>query len=336
MRISLALQGGGTHGAFTWGALDRLLEEADLEIAAITGTSAGALNGAALKAGLVAGGREAARKRLRDLWEAVSDIGDFRTLAWMQPFLPAMRFWQDVAEQMLPYSPQGLMAQVYSPYAAGGSWQNPLLPVVSALDFGHVCADRGPALFIGATNVRTGKVHVFSGPAITPQSVLASACLPSVFQAVEIDGEAYWDGGYTGNPSLWPLYAPDLPDDILIIQVNPLQRDEVPQTPLEIQNRVNEISFNASLLSELRAISFVKRLIAQGRIDKAQMKDLRIHMIADDALMNELSASSKVQPSGKLIRRLFTAGRAAADLFLTRHRDALGQDHSVDLHRVFG
>jgi NTE family protein len=208
--------------------------------------------------------------------------------------------------------------------------------VVSDLDFTHVCADRGPALFIGATNVRTGKAHVFSGQKITPQALLASACLPTVFQAVEIDGEAYWDGGFTGNPSLWPLYAPDLPDDILIIQVNPLVRVEVPETPLEIQNRISEVSFNASLLSELRAVAFVKRLIAEGRVEKGQMKDLRIHMIADDALMNALSASSKLQPSGNLVRRLFDAGRAAADGFLAQHKAKLGQDHSVDLSALFG
>ncbi len=284
----------------------------------------------------MAGGREAARKRLRDLWEAVADIGDFRTLAWMQPFLPALRFWQEATEQFFPYSPQGVLAQIYSPYALGSSWENPLLPVVSDLDFAQVCADRGPALFIGATNVRTGKVHVFSGQEITPQALMASACLPTVFQAVEIGGEAYWDGGFTGNPSLWPLYDAELPDDILIIQVNPLYRAEVPETPLEIQNRISEVSFNASLLAELRSIAFVKRLIAQGRIERGQMKDLRIHMIADDVLMNDLSATSKLQPSGNLIRRLFDAGRAAADQFLTQHRAKLGQDHSVDLHALFG
>ncbi len=135
---------------------------------------------------------------------------------------------------------------------------------------------------------------------------MASACLPTVFQAVEIDGEAYWDGGFTGNPSLWPLYAPDLPDDILILQVNPLVRAEVPETPLEIQNRISEVSFNASLLAELRAVAFVKRLIKEGRVEKGQMKDLRIHMIADDALMNALSASSKLQPSGNLVRSCST------------------------------
>ncbi len=221
MRISLALQGGGAHGAFTWGVLDRLLEEPELEIAAITGTSAGALNGAALKAGLVAGGREAARKRLRRFWEQIGDIGDFRMLPWMQPFRPALRFWQEAADSFLPVSPQGIAAQLWSPYALGPAYRNPLEPVICDLDFSQVCASEGPALFVGATNVRTGKVRVFRGREVTPEALMASACLPSVFQAVEIGGEAYWDGGYTGNPSLWPLYDAALPDDIVIVQVNP-------------------------------------------------------------------------------------------------------------------
>ncbi|WP_318248207.1 patatin-like phospholipase family protein [Xinfangfangia pollutisoli] len=336
IRLSLALQGGGAHGAFTWGVLDRLLEEDDLEIAAISGTSAGALNGAALKAGLVAGGRQAARKRLRDLWEEIGDIGDFRSYAWIQPWLPALRFWQEAADRMLPISPQGLMAQFYSPYTLGGAWSNPLEPIVAELDFSQVCAEEGPALFIGATNVRTGKVHVFAGQKITPQALLASACIPTVFQAVEIDGESYWDGGFTGNPSLWPLYGAGLPEDLLIVQVNPLYREHIPDTPLEIQNRVNEISFNASLMSELRSIAFVKRLIAEGRLQPGQMKDVRVHMIAEDGLLNTLSATSKLQPSGNLVRRLCEDGRGAAERFLQRNRDKLGVSHSVDLHALFG
>lgn len=334
--ISLALQGGGAHGAFTWGVLDRLLEDDGPEIAAVSGTSAGALNAAALKAGLVAGGREAARKRLRGLWEEVADIGDLRALVWMQPFLPALRFWQEAADQFWPVSPAGIAAQVFSPYMPGAGGENPLEPVVAALDFDCVCAGTGPALFIGATNVRTGKVHVFEGREITTQAILASACIPTVFRAVEIGGEAYWDGGFTGNPSLWPLYDRALPDDIVIVQVNPLRREEVPQSPLEIQNRINEISFNASLLSELRAVAFVRRLIAEGRIEAGQMKDVRVHMIADDALMNDLSATSKLQPSGNLVRRLFEAGRAAAEGFLARDGANIGVRPSVDLPALFG
>jgi NTE family protein len=335
-RVSLALQGGGAHGAFTWGVLDRLLEDDGPEIAAVSGTSAGALNAAALKAGLVAGGREAARKRLRGLWEAVADIGDFRAIAWMQPFLPALRFWQEAAEQFWPISPSGVAAQIFSPYMPGAGDANPLEPVVAALDFDCVCATAGPALFIGATNVRTGKVHVFEGRAIDTRAILASACIPTVFRAVEIGGEAYWDGGFTGNPSLWPLYGGGLPDDIVIVQVNPLRREEVPQSPLEIQNRINEISFNASLLSELRAVAFVRRLIAEGRIEAGQMKDVRIHMIADDVLMNDLSATSKLQPSGALIGRLFRAGRAAGERFLADGAANLGVRPGVDLRALFG
>jgi NTE family protein len=334
-RISLALQGGGAHGAFTWGALDRLLEEDGLEIAAISGTSAGALNGAALKSGLTAAGPEAARKKLRKMWEQIGDIGDFRAMVWFQPFLPALRFWQEAADQFLPISPQGLAAQLYSPYSPGAEWENPLAPVVARLDFGQIGAAGGPQLFVGATNVRTGKVHVFSGDKVTAEAIMASACIPTVFRAVEIDGEAFWDGGFAGNPSLWPLYGAGLPDDIVIVQVNPLHRDEIPETPLEIQNRVNEISFNTSLMSELRAIAFVKRLIAEGRIAPGQMKDVRVHMIADDDLMNDLSATSKLQPSGNLIRRLHEAGRAAADKFIGQHRHRIGREATVDLHTLF-
>ncbi len=334
-RISLALQGGGAHGAFTWGVLDRLLEEEDLEIAAISGTSAGALNAAALKAGFGAGGREGAREKLRALWEKIGDIGDFRQFAWMQPWLPMLRFWQEATDRFWPVSPQGMLAQLYSPYALGSSWENPLAPMVADLDFTQICTEAEPALFLGATNVRTGKVHVFSGQKITPQAILASACIPTVFQAVEVEGEAYWDGGFTGNPSLWPLYRPDLPDDIVIVQVNPLYRADVPDTPLEIQNRVNEISFNASLMGELRAIAFVKRLIAEGRMQPGQMKDVRVHMIADDGLMNDLTATSKLQPSGNLVRRLEAAGRAAAEAFLARDKDKIGVSHSLDLARIF-
>ncbi|NHB77299.1 patatin-like phospholipase family protein [Rhodobacter calidifons] len=316
-RVNLALQGGGAHGAFTWGVLDRLLEEDDLEIAGISGTSAGALNGAALKSGLISGGRGAARKRLDRLWTQVGEIGDFRMLPWIAPFLPAIRFWQTTTAALLPFSPQAIAAQLYSPYVMGSRWTNPLEPVVRDLDFTQVCAAEGPRLFVSATNVRTGKIKVFQGQDIGPEALLASACLPTVFQAVEIGGEAYWDGGYTGNPALFPLYEPDLPDDILVVSINPMRRDQVPDTPLEIQNRINEISFNASLLGELRAINFVRRLIAEGRMERGRMKAVNVQLISDEGLMNSLTADSKLAPTPLLLSRLKAAGRAAAERFLT-------------------
>ncbi len=335
-RVSLALQGGGAHGAFTWGVLDRLLEDDDLEIAGISGTSAGALNAAALKAGLIAGGRGAARKRLDRLWDQVGATGDFRMVPWIAPFLPTIRFWQTASAAFLPFSPQGVAAQLYSPYAFGQSWTNPLEPVVRDLDFSQVCAEQEPKLFVSATNVRTGKIKVFQGTDITPEAILASACLPTVFQTVEIDGEGYWDGGYSGNPALFPLYEPDLPDDILVVSINPMRREEIPDTPLEIQNRINEISFNSSLLGELRAINFVRRLIAEGRIEPGQMKAVNVHMISDDRLMNELSADSKLSPTPLLLQRLKAAGRDAAERFLRNGGSKIGQEPSADLNELLG
>ncbi|MES2814183.1 MAG: patatin-like phospholipase family protein [Pseudomonadota bacterium] len=335
-RVSLALQGGGAHGAFTWGVLDRLLEEEDLEIAGISGASAGALNGAALKAGMLEGGRAGAKARLDRLWQQVGEIGDFRMLPWIAPFLPAIRFWQTASAAVLPFSPHGVAAQLYSPYLFGTRWTNPLEPVVRDLDFTHVCAEAGPRLFVSATNVRTGKIKVFHGSQISPEALLASACLPTVFQTVEIDGEAYWDGGFSGNPALFPLYEPDLPDDVVVVSINPMRTENIPDTPLEIQSRINEISFKAGLLGELRAINFVRRLIAEGRMERGQMKEVNIHMIADDGLMNELSADSKLSPTPTLLNRLKTAGRAAAERFLAEGGAKIGQEPSADLRTLLG
>ena len=190
-------------------------------------------------------------------------------------------------------------------------------------------------MFIGATNVRSGKVKVFQGAEIGPDALLASACLPTLFRAVEIAGEAYWDGGYTGNPPLFPLFETDYPEDILIINNNPLGRDEVPHTAQEIQNRINEISFNTSLLRELRAISFVQRLISEGKIEQGAMKWVNVHMIADDALMNELSVATKTVAIPSVLDALKGAGQAAADSFLDAHRSDVDKRSSVDLQAMF-
>ncbi|NBE08583.1 patatin-like phospholipase family protein [Paragemmobacter ruber] len=336
LRISLALQGGGAHGAFTWGVLDRLLEDEGIEIAAISGTSAGALNGAALKAGMRAGGREGAKASLAALWAQVANVGDFRMTNWMQPLYTASRAVTDAVQAAFPVSPQGLAAQIWSPYGWGPFWENPLEPIVRRLDFSHVCHSEGPRLFVGATNVRTGRIRIFAGDALTPEALLASTCLPTVFQAVTIGEDAYWDGGFSGNPALFPLYEPDLPDDVMIVSINPWQRDQVPMTPLDIQNRVNEISFHAALLGELRAVNFVKRLIAEGRMERGRMKDVALHLVADDSVMTALSASTKLTPNPGLIAQLHGAGQAACDAFLARHRHDLGQRGTLDLAALFG
>ncbi|MCE8520104.1 patatin-like phospholipase family protein [Ruegeria pomeroyi] len=339
-RINLALQGGGAHGAFTWGVLDRLLDEADVEVAAITGTSAGALNGAAFKAGMVAGGRAGARAALDRVWRRMGAVNDDRISGWLGAGDPAQ------LARMLEYSAPFALAETWSrlvsPYAYGPFYGNPLRPVVEALDFANVCAHEGPKLYICATRVRTGKIRVFAEEEISTDAILASACLPTLFQAIEIDDpetgrrEAYWDGGYTGNPALFPLFNRDLPDDVVIVNINPLERDALPVTPQQIQNRINEISFNSSLLRELRAIRFVQRLLEDGTLERGRMSRVLVHMIADDALMNSLSVATKVVPLPQILDRLKQAGRAAADGFLKAHKDDLGQRSTVDMEAMFG
>ncbi len=335
-RINLALQGGGAHGAFTWGVLDRLLEDETIEIAGISGTSAGALNGAALKAGLAMGGRQAARENLDWLWAQVGAVGDMRLAGWFRAFLPAANVWEQVTDRFVPFSPAETFTRLFSPYDYGPFYSNPLERVVEQFRFDLVCGAFGPALFVAATNVRTGKIRVFSGAEISTASILASACLPTIFQAVDLPDpetgrvEAYWDGGYTGNPAIFPLYASDLPDDIVVVSINPQQREDLPRSAQDILDRINEISFNSSLLSELRAIRFAKRLIAEGRVKKGAMKDVLLHIIADDGLMNRLNARSKLAPHPGLLWELKAAGRAAAEYFLECHGDKLNRESSAD------
>tara|TARA_Y100000815_G_scaffold273674_1_gene305549 strand:+ start:3545 stop:4585 length:1041 start_codon:yes stop_codon:yes gene_type:complete len=341
-RINLALQGGGAHGAFTWGVLDRILDEEDIEIAGITGTSAGALNGAALKSGLLAGGRAGAKENLAWLWQQVGAVGDMRMAHWIYGLAgPGTEILSRVMANPLSYSMMDTASRLVSPYYYGPFYRHPLARVVDQFDFGRVCDQQGPRFFVCATNVRTGKPRIFTRDEITTDAILASACLPTVFQAVEIEDpktgrkEVYWDGGYTGNPSLFPLFDPELPDDIVIVNINPMERDSVPVTPQDIHNRINEVSFNSPLLRDLRAIAFVKRLLADGRIERGTMKDTLIHMIADDDLMQKLDASSKLMPNPVLLRSMRDAGHAAADRFLTEHKGALNHSSSVDIVQMF-
>ncbi|MDA7424315.1 patatin-like phospholipase family protein [Thalassococcus lentus] len=342
IRINLALQGGGAHGAFTWGVLDRLLEEDGIEISAISGTSAGALNGAALKAGLVSGGSQDARENLDWLWSQIGALDEDSLPKWLEAFLPDPGVVSHSVEYALPYIWGEAAARMMSPYAWGALYENPLSRIVSEFDFGRVCSGEGPAFFVGATCVRDGKIRVFSGDQISVDAILASACLPTMFKAVELpdpltgNTEAFWDGGYTGNPPLFPLFETAFPDDIVVININPMERRQTPRTPAEIRNRINEISFNASLLRELRAIDFVQRLLDEGAIQEGTRKRLRIHMIADDALMNDLSVATKTVPVPSLLLQLKQAGRRAAGDFLRDHKSDLGTRQSADLRAMFG
>ena len=335
-KINIALQGGGAHGAFTWGVVDRLLQDESIEIAGISGTSAGALNGAAVKAGLISGGRQGARDNLEWLWAQVAGIQDFRMADWMQALLPDPGLVSKSIEYSWPYTVADAWTRVFSPYSYGPFYQNPLQRIVDKFRYDDVCADTDPRFFVSATAVRTGKIRVFSGKDITSDALLASACLPTIFQAVTIDGEDYWDGGYTGNPALFPLFAPDLPSDIVIVNINPLERDDTPRDARDILNRINEISFNSSLLRELRAIHFVQRLMAEGAIGEGSMKKIRVHMIADDALMTDLGVASKLVPTTATLTALFDAGQAAAEAFLSKDGSALGKRSTIDLPQMYG
>ena len=250
-KINVALQGGGAHGAFTWGALDVLLADERVEIAGISGTSAGALNGAAIKAGLAIEGTEAARDNLEWLWTQVAGVQDMRIASWMAPFGPAQV--SQALEYSLPYAIGDAVGRMMSPYTYGPFYRNPLTDIVSKFNMDKVCCDDGPQLFINATRVRNGKLRVFKQAEVTPDVIMASACLPTLFQGgVSHDAETgqeeeFWDGGYTGNPALFPLFDAALPDDIVVININPLEREHLPRTPQQIQNRINEISFNSSL-----------------------------------------------------------------------------------------
>ena len=337
IRINLALQGGGAHGAFTWGVLDRLLQEDDIEIAAMSGTSAGAMNAAALKAGLIAGGRHGARENLDWFWGQIGAVNAPAMQDWLAAMAPSVKGWAAALELSPAYATFDALTRLSSPYVFGPMLQNPLARLLESLRFEAVCSTEGPQLFVGATNVRTGKIRVFSGDEITDQALLASACLPTLFQAVEMrdpstgEMEAFWDGGYTGNPALFPLFEPDLPDDVLIISINPLVRHSLPQSPEAIANRINEISFNSSLLRELRAIAFVGRLLATGNLNPGAMKAVRVHMIADDALMNDLNVATKTIPQPVILARLKAAGIEAMDRFLRDHKADLGKRGTVDL-----
>lgn len=345
VKINLALQGGGAHGAFSWGVVDRLLEDEDIEIAGISGTSAGALNGAAIKAGLSIShgpsGRRAARENMAFVWSQVSQASDSVFVRWLYGMFPAPRQFQRWTET---FSPAAWLENIYrfvSPYDLGPFYSNPLANIIRDMPHPRLDREGGPRLFISATNVNTGRIRVFDDREITADTIMASACLPTVFKAVDLVDpktgrkEPYWDGGYSGNPALFPLYERDLPRDVVIVNINPMEKDGTPKTPVEIADRINEISFNASLLSELRAINFVKRLFREDRLQGRPMKNVLVHMISDDVYLGTLGHRSKLMPDPGLVGDLFQAGRASAEAFITDHKSKLGQVDSFDVGALF-
>ena len=331
--VNVALQGGGAHGAFTWGVLDRLLEDGRIDFEAISGTSAGAMNAVVVADGFMRGGPDGARQALQDFWQAVSREGA-KSPIQRSPINVFMGDWS------LDTSPGYLffdhLSRLASPYDLNPLNYNPLRDLLEAqVDFDRITAGNKIKLFISATNVHTGRVRVFTCGEITPDVVMASACLPFMFQAVEIDGVPYWDGGYMGNPVLFPFFNSCASSDVVLVQINPIERKTTPRTAREILNRVNEITFNSSLLKELRAIEFVARLIDDGKLDPADYKQVLLHRIDAVEEMAALSASSKLNAEWAFLVHLRDIGRAAASRWLERHYDRIGEGSSVDIRTFF-
>ncbi len=332
-KINLALQGGGAHGAFTWGILDRLLEEEKLEIAGISGTSAGAMNAVALTDGYVKNGKDGAKKSLRNFWEKISQVAAFSPVQ-RSPIDKFMGNWS--IENAFSFQWFDTLTRAASPYDLNPLNFNPLLDLIkNEIDFD--CVNRCDVfdLFISATNVNTGRVKIFDRKSLTADMVMASACLPLVFQAIEIDGVPYWDGGYMGNPSLFPLYHANKCDDILIIQINPIERPGPPKNTREITDRINEITFNASLLSELRAIHFVSRLKKEGVLQDTYYQDIKIHIIENQKELNPLGASSKMNAELAFLEHLREIGYETATLWLEKNYKDIGNSSTVDLKKMF-
>ena len=326
--VALALQGGGAHGAFTWGVLDALIEDGRLAFEALTGASAGAMNAVVLTEGWLEGGPDGARAQLETFWRRVSLDGNLSN-AQRVLFDRFLGYWSGQIWNEL-------WSKVASPYDTNPLNINPLRDLLNELiDFERVRACRDTKLFVAATNVWTGKGTVFEGTTLTADHVMASACLPSVFQAVEIDGVPYWDGGYGGNPPLYPVFYAAKTDDILLVQVNPVERRQTPRTAQEINNRLNEITFNAGLLRELRAVDFVGELIDQGKLSRDEYKRVLMHRIDGTGVLDELEASSKLNAEWNFFQRLRDAGRATAQRWLERHYEAIGREATLDLRETY-
>ena len=325
--VDLALQGGGSHGAFTWGVLDRLLEEPWLKIEAISGTSAGAMNATVLADGWTEGGATGAKQALDAYWRRVSRAAAFSPLQ-RSPLDRLMGRW--TLDTSPAYFAFDLMSRMLSPYDLNPFGLNPLREILAeSIDFERL--KQAPIkLFVTATNVRTGRGRIFRCGEITPDVLLASACLPTMFQAVEIDGELYWDGGYAGNPTITPLVRESDGEDTILVQINPRERTEPPRTAGEILNRLNEVSFNSPLMKELRMIALLRQAADPGSGEGARWARMRTHRIESDKL-TAFGASSKLNAEWQFISLLKEEGRRSADEFLAAHGDDLGRRSTADL-----
>ena len=325
--VDLALQGGGSHGAFTWGVLDRLLEEPWIDVDAISGTSAGAMNAAVFADGWSRGGAEGAKAALDSYWRRVSRAAAFSPLQ-RSPLDRLLGRWSlDTSPGYVAFD---MMTRVFSPYHLNPLDLNPLRAILAeSIDFDRL-ARASIKLFITATSVRTGRGRIFRNAEISADVLLASACLPTMFQAIEIDGEHYWDGGYAGNPTITPLVRESDAHDTILVQINPRERTDIPRSANDVLNRLNEISFNSPLMKELRMIALLRQVADPGHGEGARWAGMRIHRIWTDALA-EYGASSKLNAEWAFVEMLKEIGRRSADGFLTQHAGDIGRRSTADI-----
>jgi NTE family protein len=345
--VNLALQGGGSHGAFTWGVLDTLLEDGRLGFEGISGTSAGAMNAVAMAHGMAqaqgrpaAAMRESARASLKAFWDGVIAMGALQTQLSNAQRVPFDLLFGGMAAlaghaspgQMVSDALTGIWASSFSPYQTNPLDINPLQDFLERqIDFEQLAAFKGVKVFVLATKVSSGKAEVFSGRQLTARAVMASACLPTLFKAVEIDGEHYWDGGYSGNPAIHPLVYTCQSRDVVLVQINPIRRNGVPTTAADILDRLNEITFNAALIAEMRAIDFVKRLLAEGKLDPARYKDVLMHRIDGGKELDGYAASTKSQTDATLIYQLHDLGKRCASRWLAQRLAQVGVASSINI-----
>ena len=335
--INLALQGGGSHGAFAWGVLDYLLEDGRLEFEGISATSAGAMNAVVLAQGLLNNDKQEARLALAHFWQTVSDVAKksnpLKSLPSFSLFGKKASFKTEpsVLDHMADF-----MSRVFSPYQLNPFNLNPLKDILEqTIDFDAIRKRSPIKLNICATNVETCKVRIFETKEINVDAILASACLPFMFQSVEIDGEFFWDGGYIGNPAIFPLIYQCKSPDVVIVHINPIVRKGVPTSASEILNRLNEVSFNSSLMREMRAIAFVSKLIEDKKVKAEDMKQMHIHSIRSDAAMSEYDAASKMNTDWEFLCHLRDKGRAIAKQWLDENYAKIGKESSVDIRKEF-
>ncbi len=330
--VSLGLQGGGAHGAFTWGVLDYLLEDGRVDFDGISGTSAGAMNAVVLAHGLAIGGRQGARQALRDFWNAVATRSpiDFTIPSGDSvALMPAVKF-------MLQWT-HFLSPQQLNPFDF-----NPLRDIlVEQVDFKRLRAQSPVKLFIAATHANSGKLRIFREQEMTSDMVLASACLPSIHRTIQIDGEPYWDGGYSANPAIFPLVYECDCDDILLVMLAPLNHKKTPQTAAEIHSRVLELSFNATFLREMRMFALMRENLGKWWFPRVtrlarRVHNTHFHIVEAEDFLSELHADTKLAANLGFFETLRDQGRQRARKWLDCHFGAIGRTCSADLAMMFG